>query len=273
MRDWVANGGRHPLLPGLGDGPAPLPVDGARAPARRRRRGPGAVPRRCSAAPTPTGWWPAWAGGRTRRGPSPASSTPTPRLVGVEAAGGAAIGRGVPGVVHGMKSFLLQDEAGQVARGPLHLGRARLPGHRARARPPVGDRAGALRARRRRRGPRRLPAAGADRGHHPRPGARPRPGLAGARGAAVGARRRHRARHPVGSRRQGRRPGARPARDDRRALGSLEAPPAGPAGRGPQAARPLRHRRHGPGLDRGGPTPWPTPAPTPSRSASPSPTR
>jgi tryptophan synthase beta chain len=36
-------------------------------------------------------------------------------LVGVEAAGGAAIGRGVPGVVHGMKSFLLQDEYGQVS--------------------------------------------------------------------------------------------------------------------------------------------------------------
>jgi tryptophan synthase beta chain len=36
------------------------------------------------------------------------------RLVGVEAAGGAAIGHGVPGVVHGMKSYLLQDEAGQV---------------------------------------------------------------------------------------------------------------------------------------------------------------
>ena len=35
-------------------------------------------------------------------------------LVGVEPAGGAAIGRGVPGVVHGMKSFLLQDEDGQV---------------------------------------------------------------------------------------------------------------------------------------------------------------
>ncbi len=35
-------------------------------------------------------------------------------LVGVEPAGGAAIGRGVPGVVHGMKSFLMQDEAGQV---------------------------------------------------------------------------------------------------------------------------------------------------------------
>ena len=35
-------------------------------------------------------------------------------LVGVEPAGGAAIGRGVPGVVHGMKSYLLQDEDGQV---------------------------------------------------------------------------------------------------------------------------------------------------------------
>jgi tryptophan synthase beta chain len=36
------------------------------------------------------------------------------QLIGVEAAGGAAIGRGVPGVVHGMKSYLLQDEFGQV---------------------------------------------------------------------------------------------------------------------------------------------------------------
>jgi tryptophan synthase beta chain len=36
------------------------------------------------------------------------------KLIGVEAAGGAAIGRGVPGVVHGMKSFLMQDEDGQV---------------------------------------------------------------------------------------------------------------------------------------------------------------
>jgi tryptophan synthase beta chain len=36
------------------------------------------------------------------------------KLIGVEAAGGAALGRGVPGVLHGAKSFLLQDEAGQV---------------------------------------------------------------------------------------------------------------------------------------------------------------
>jgi len=38
----------------------------------------------------------------------------TARLVGVEPAGGAAIGHGVPGVVHGMRSYLMQDEYGQV---------------------------------------------------------------------------------------------------------------------------------------------------------------
>jgi tryptophan synthase beta chain len=36
------------------------------------------------------------------------------RLVGVEAAGGSAIGAGIPGVLHGMRSQLLQDEAGQI---------------------------------------------------------------------------------------------------------------------------------------------------------------
>ena len=39
---------------------------------------------------------------------------PQTRLVGVEPAGGAAIGHGTPGVVHGMRSNLLQDEMGQV---------------------------------------------------------------------------------------------------------------------------------------------------------------
>ena len=36
------------------------------------------------------------------------------RLVGVETAGGAAITKGLPGVVHGSKSYLLQDRYGQV---------------------------------------------------------------------------------------------------------------------------------------------------------------
>jgi tryptophan synthase beta chain len=35
-------------------------------------------------------------------------------LVGVEPAGGAAVGHGIPGVVHGSLSYLVQDEFGQV---------------------------------------------------------------------------------------------------------------------------------------------------------------
>jgi tryptophan synthase beta chain len=67
------------------------------------------------------------------------------RLVGVQPAGGAAIGRGSPGVVHGHRSMLLQDEHGQVTEaqsisagldypgiGPEHshlftIGRAEYP--------------------------------------------------------------------------------------------------------------------------------------------------
>jgi tryptophan synthase beta chain len=69
----------------------------------------------------------------------------TARLVGVEASGGAAIGAGVPGVLHGMRSALLQDDDGQIMEahsisagldypgvGPEHarlaeLGRAEYP--------------------------------------------------------------------------------------------------------------------------------------------------
>jgi tryptophan synthase beta chain len=74
---------------------------------------------------------------------------PGVELLGAEPAGGAAIGHGIPGVVHGSKSFLLQDEHGQVLEaesvsagldypgvGPEHahlsvMGRARYE--------PVGD--------------------------------------------------------------------------------------------------------------------------------------
>jgi len=67
------------------------------------------------------------------------------QLIGVEPAGGAAITRGQPGVVHGMKSYLMQDEYGQVLEahsisagldypgvGPEHsylasIGRAQYP--------------------------------------------------------------------------------------------------------------------------------------------------
>jgi tryptophan synthase beta chain len=53
-------------------------------------------------------------GGSNAAGTFAAFVNTTADLVGVEAAGGAAIGRGVPGVVHGMRSHLLQDEHGQV---------------------------------------------------------------------------------------------------------------------------------------------------------------
>lgn len=41
------------------------------------------------------------------------ANTPA-RLIGVEAAGGSAVGKGSPGVLHGMKSYLIQDEFGQI---------------------------------------------------------------------------------------------------------------------------------------------------------------
>jgi tryptophan synthase beta chain len=39
---------------------------------------------------------------------------PSVRLIGAEPAGGAAAGRGVPAIVHGMKAYFMQDEVGQV---------------------------------------------------------------------------------------------------------------------------------------------------------------
>ncbi len=36
------------------------------------------------------------------------------RLIGIEAAGGSAVGKGSPGVLHGMRSLIMQDEFGQI---------------------------------------------------------------------------------------------------------------------------------------------------------------
>ena len=97
-------------------------------------------------------------------------------LFGFEAGGdGVETGRhaatitgGAPGVLHGARSYLLQDEDGQTDRVPLDLGRPRLPGRRPRARLPARHRP------RRRTGrsptPRRWTAFCAalpHRGHHP----------------------------------------------------------------------------------------------------------
>ena len=75
LRDWVATVETTHYCIGSVVGPAPVPVDGAGVPTRRRRRGVRAVPRR-SSAPTPISSSRASAAARTRSARSPASSTP-----------------------------------------------------------------------------------------------------------------------------------------------------------------------------------------------------
>ena len=113
LRDWVATVGDTHYCLGSVMGPHPYPWMVRELHRVDRRRGPRAVPGADRRRPR-----------RRRRlrrrrlqrgrASSPGSSTPTARLVGVEPAGGAAVGRGVPGVVHGMRSYLMQDEHGQV---------------------------------------------------------------------------------------------------------------------------------------------------------------
>ena len=127
-------------------------------------------------------------------------------LVGVEPAGGAAVGRGVPGVVHGMQSL---PDAGRVRPGAR--GRSRSPpGSTTRASAPSTrtspPSAGPLRGGHRRRGARRVPAPVAHRGHHPRARAGPRARL-GRREARDELAGQDRAGQPLGPRRQGRRAG------------------------------------------------------------------
>ena len=75
LRDWVTNVGTHLLPARLGDGPAPVPDDGARLPPGDRRGGAGAVaPGHRPAARIC--WSPAWAAAPTRSASSgPSSAT------------------------------------------------------------------------------------------------------------------------------------------------------------------------------------------------------
>jgi tryptophan synthase beta chain len=54
-------------------------------------------------------------GGSNAAGTFAGFADTTARLIGVEAAGGAAITNGAPGVVHGTRSLVLQDAEGQIA--------------------------------------------------------------------------------------------------------------------------------------------------------------
>ena len=112
LRDWVASVESTHYCIGSVMGPHPFPWmvrelqrvvgDEARAQCQERLGGPPDLVVAC-------------VGGGSNAAGIFAGFVDTPaRLVGVQPAGGAAIGRGAPGVVHGMKSFLMQDEAGQV---------------------------------------------------------------------------------------------------------------------------------------------------------------
>ncbi len=115
---------------------------------------------------------------------------PGVRLVGMEAGGdGIETGRhastisgGTVGVLHGARSFLLQDERRADHRVALDLGRPGLPGRRPGALAPGRDRPRRVPLDHRHPGDGRLRAAVPDRGHHPghrvgaRRGRRHRPG-------------------------------------------------------------------------------------------------
>ena len=143
MRDWVATVEDTHYCLGSVMGPHPYPwmvrefhrVIGSEASAQCRALLDGGLPDVVTACV---------GGGSNAAGIfSGFAEEPDVELVGVEPAGGAAVGHGVPGIVHGMKSYLMQDEFGQVSEahsisagldypgvGPEHshlasLGRAR----------------------------------------------------------------------------------------------------------------------------------------------------
>src|SRR6202011_832674 len=114
MRDWVATVETTHYCLGSVMGPHPYPwmvrefqrVVGDEAREQCRRMLDGAAPDYVVAC----------VGGGSNAAGTFAGFVATPaRLVGVEAAGGAAVTDGRPGVLHGSLSSFLQDEDGQIA--------------------------------------------------------------------------------------------------------------------------------------------------------------
>ncbi|GIM93349.1 tryptophan synthase subunit beta [Paractinoplanes toevensis] len=109
MRAWVADTEQAHFLLGSVGGPHPYPWM-----VREFQRVIGSEARR--QAPVTPDVVVACVGGGSNAAGTFAGFVDTPaRLVGVEAAGGAAMTNGAPGVVHGARSMVLQDEEGQVA--------------------------------------------------------------------------------------------------------------------------------------------------------------
>ena len=126
LRDWVDQCRRHLLPDRHRRRPAPLSGDGARLPVGDRQRGARADAWRPRAA-CPTRWSPASAAARTPSACSIRSSTTArSRSIGVEAGGhgldvenghAASMTGGRPGVLHGNRTYLLQDDDGQILEG------------------------------------------------------------------------------------------------------------------------------------------------------------
>ena len=110
-----------------------------------RRRGPRAVP--ALARRRDPDYVVACVGGGRNAAGTFAGFVDTRRPAGRRRSGrrGGARAKGVPGVLHGMQSYLLQDEFGQILEAHVDLRRPGLPGHRAGARLPGRAGPGALR--------------------------------------------------------------------------------------------------------------------------------
>ncbi len=112
MREWVTCVQDTHYCLGSVMGPHPFPwmvrefqsIIGHEAEAQLRERGVG-VPDMVVACV---------GGGSNAAGIFSGFANSTARLIGVEAAGGAAVTNGSPGVLHGMKSMLIQSEHGQI---------------------------------------------------------------------------------------------------------------------------------------------------------------
>ena len=185
IRDWVANVETTHYVIGSAVGPAPYPAlvrDLQRVIGEESREqalaAEGALPARVIACV---------GGGSNAIGIfTPFIADAEVALIGVEAAGegldsgrhGASLGAGSTGVLHGSLSVGDRRRGGPDPRGPLGLGRARLPRRRPRARPPARHRPRQLRGDHRRAGAGGLRRALAAGGDHPGAGVLARDRLA-----------------------------------------------------------------------------------------------
>ena len=125
LRDWVTNVARHLLPDRHGGWAASLPGTGARLPVGDRQRGARANPRAGRAA-CRTSIVAAVGGGSNAIGLfHPFLDDRAVRIVGVEAGGRgldgiehcASMSAGKPGVLHGNRTYLLQNDDGQILDG------------------------------------------------------------------------------------------------------------------------------------------------------------